>query len=84
MCESTNSYTAINWFDTDGTASYGAYQFKQGTWNWVVTYGGRPHLVDIRPDFAAPADQDWAAEVLRTMPGGGLGHWPYCGRLYGT
>ncbi len=78
-CESHNNY-AIN----TGNGFYGAYQFTISTWNWVAEIIGRSDLIGVRPDLAAPADQDRMAEALAfEVPGGGLSHWPVCGRLYG-
>lgn len=80
MCESTDNYT-IN----TGNGFYGAYQFTISTWNWVAGIIGRTDLVGVRPDRAAPADQDRMADALAfEVAGGGLGHWPVCGRYYGT
>lgn len=80
MCESTNTYD-IN----TGNGFYGAYQFTISTWNWVAEIIGRTDLIGVRPDLASPADQDAMADALAfEVAGGGLGHWPVCGRLYGT
>lgn len=80
MCESTNNY-AIN----TGNGFYGAYQFTISTWNWVAEIIGRADLIGVRPDLASPTDQDAMADALAfEVAGGGLGHWPVCGRLYGT
>jgi hypothetical protein len=79
-CESSNNY-AVN----TGNGFYGAYQFTISTWNWVAGLIGRDDLVGVRPDRAAPADQDRLAQALAfEVRGGGLGHWPVCGRYYGT
>lgn len=78
-CESHNNYS-IN----TGNGFYGAYQFTISTWNWVAELIGRTDLIGVRPDLATPADQDRLAEALAfEVPGGGLGHWPVCGRYYG-
>lgn len=80
MCESTNTY-GIN----TGNGYYGAYQFSISTWNWVAQVIGRSDLDGLRPDLAAPADQDAMAQALAfEIRGGGLQHWPVCGRYYGT
>lgn len=36
-CESGNNQNAINPEDLDGTASYGRFQFKPGTWKHYIT-----------------------------------------------
>ena len=78
-CESHNNY-AIN----TGNGFYGAYQFTISTWDWVAGLIGRPDLVGVRPDLAAPWDQDRLAQALAfEVDGGGLQHWPVCGRYYG-
>ncbi len=77
-CESHNNYT-IN----TGNGFYGAYQFTISTWNWVANIIGRDDLVGVRPDLASPQAQDRLANALAfEVPGGGLSHWPVCGRLY--
>ncbi len=79
-CESGGNY-AIN----TGNGFYGAYQFTRSTWDWVAAAIGRDDLVGVRPDRAAPVDQDRLANALAfEVPGGGLQHWPVCGRRYGT
>ncbi len=79
-CESRGDY-AIN----TGNGFYGAYQFTVSSWNWVTGRIGRQDLVGVRPDRAAPADQDTVAQALAfEVSGGGLRHWPVCGRRYGT
>jgi hypothetical protein len=78
-CESHNNYS-IN----TGNGFYGAYQFTISTWNWVSNIIGRTDLDGVRPDLAAPSDQDIVAQALAfEVAGGGLGHWPICGRFYG-
>lgn len=78
-CESHNNY-AIN----TGNGFYGAYQFTISSWDWVAGLIGRPDLVGVRPDLAAPWDQDRMAQALAfEVNGGGLHHWPVCGRYYG-
>ncbi len=79
-CESRNRY-GIN----TGNGFFGAYQFTISTWNWVASLIDRPDLVGVRPDLAAPADQDRLAQALAfEVRGGGLGHWPVCGTYYGS
>lgn len=79
-CESGGNY-AIN----TGNGFYGAYQFSRSTWDWVAAAIGRNDLVGVRPDRAAPVDQDRLANALAfEVTGGGLQHWPVCGRRYGT
>lgn len=80
QCESGGDYT-IN----TGNGFYGAYQFTISTWNWVAEMIGRDDLVGVRPHRAAPQAQDLMANALAfEVPGGGLHHWPVCGRRYGT
>lgn len=79
-CESSGNYAT-----NTGNGFYGAYQFTIRTWNWVAGIIDRPDLVGVRPDLASPADQDRMANALAfEVRGGGLGHWPVCGRLYGS
>ncbi|MFN3219739.1 MAG: transglycosylase family protein [Acidimicrobiales bacterium] len=79
-CESNGNY-GIN----TGNGFYGAYQFTIRTWNWVAGIIDRRDLIGVRPDLASPADQDRMANALAfEVRGGGLGHWPVCGRLYGS
>lgn len=35
-CESNDKWTAVNAMDTDGTPSYGRFQFKIGTWKGYI------------------------------------------------
>ncbi len=78
-CESHNNYS-IN----TGNGFYGAYQFTISTWDWVSQKIGRTDLIGVRPDLASPSDQDLLAQALAfEIDGGGLGHWPVCGRYYG-
>ncbi len=80
QCESGGNYS-IN----TGNGFFGAYQFTLSTWDWVAGIVGREDLVGLRPDLAAPADQDSLAQSLGfEIAGGGLGHWPVCGAYYGT
>lgn len=78
-CESHNNYST-----NTGNSFYGAYQFTISTWNWVAAKIDRADLVGLRPDLATPSDQDRMAQALGfEIAGGGLGHWPVCGRFYG-
>jgi hypothetical protein len=78
-CESHNNYST-----NTGNSFYGAYQFTISTWNWVAAKIDRGDLVRLRPDLATPSDQDRMAQALGfEIAGGGLGHWPVCGRFYG-
>jgi hypothetical protein len=56
--ESGGNYQAV------GNGYYGAYQFSISTWNATAQHAGRGDLVGVRPDHAAPADQDAMALVL--------------------
>ena len=79
MCESNNNYS-IN----TGNGFYGAYQFVISTWNAVAAQV-LPEYVGVRPDLAPPWAQDRVAQALAfEVAGGGLHHWPVCGRRYGT
>lgn len=79
-CESSGNY-GIN----TGNGFYGAYQFTISTWDWVAGIIGRDDLVGVRPDQATPIDQDMMADSLAfRVRGGGLHHWPVCGRHYGA
>lgn len=72
MCESTDNY-AVN----TGNGFYGGYQFVISTWNGVAARH-RPELVGVRPDRAAPADQD---DMVRHLwAESGRYPWPVCGR----
>ena len=64
--ESRGIYTAVN-----AAGYYGAYQFHPATWDNVARHAGRPDLVGVRPDRAAPADQDAMALALLRWQGAG-------------
>lgn len=67
--ESRDRYDAV---DRRGR-HFGAYQFTLPTWRGVARRH-RPDLADVRPDFAAAADQDdMASRLLRER---GLQPWP--------
>ncbi|MFP4514154.1 MAG: transglycosylase family protein [Acidimicrobiales bacterium] len=73
MCESSNNYQAVS-----GNGLYfGAYQFYPGTWDSTASHAGRSDLVGVRPDHAAPADQDAMAQALYQRRGSRP--WPHCG-----
>jgi hypothetical protein len=57
-------YTAVN-----PAGYYGAYQFAISTWDNTARYAGRPDLVGVRPDRAAPGDQDAMATALYRWQG---------------
>lgn len=79
QCESHGNYAT-----NTGNGFYGAYQFTIGTWNWVASQV-LPAYVGVRPDQAPAWAQDRMAEALAfEVAGGGLHHWPVCGRLYGS
>jgi hypothetical protein len=63
-CESGGDYST-----NTGNGFYGAYQFTLSSW---ASVGGR-----VRPDLAAPTEQDMRALRLRAMQG--VGAWPVCG-----
>ena len=52
--ESRGDYTVV---DPTGTY-FGAYQIYQGGWDAVARSIGRTDLVGVRPNRAAPIDQD--------------------------
>ena len=58
--ESHGDYTAV---DPSGTFM-GAYQIYQGGWDAVARSIGRSDLVGVRPNRAAPADQDAIALAM--------------------
>jgi hypothetical protein len=66
--ESRGIYTAVN-----SGGYYGAYQFAIGTWDATASHAGRPELIGVRPDRAAPWDQDDLAWVLYQWQG--MGPW---------
>lgn len=56
----------------------GAYQFHQATWDNVARMAGRPDLVGVPPNQAAPSDQDLLAVTLYRSAG--AAPWGgYCG-----
>lgn len=65
--ESGGNYQAV------GRGYYGAYQFAPSTWDSTARHAGRLDLVGIRPDRAAPADQD--AMALHLLQWQGRGPW---------
>jgi hypothetical protein len=73
-CESGGNYAAIS---ANGLY-FGAYQFHPGTWDSTASYAGRGDLVGVRPDHAAPSDQDAMARALYDRRGSSP--WPHCGR----
>lgn len=72
MCESTDRY-GIN----TGNGYYGAYQWLRSTWNAIAQRSGRPDLIGVRPDLAAPADQDAMTRYLWTHSDPHT-QWPVC------
>jgi hypothetical protein len=58
--ESRGDYTAV---DPSGTFM-GAYQIYQGGWDAVARSIGRTDLVGVKPNRAAPADQDTIALAM--------------------
>ena len=58
--ESHGDYTAV---DPSGTFM-GAYQIYQGGWDAVARSIGRTDLVGVKPNRAAPADQDTIALAM--------------------
>ena len=63
--ESGGNYQAVN----PNNQYFGAYQFGQPTWNATANHAGRLDLINVRPDHAAPADQDSMARVLYEWQG---------------
>lgn len=76
-CESGGDPAAVS-----GYGDFGLFQFRQPTWDGVARYLGRGDLVGAWIPGQPVAVQLMMAETLRTMPGGGLGHWA-CGWAYG-
>jgi hypothetical protein len=58
--ESRGDYTVVN----RSSGAGGAYQFLQSTWNNTVSHLGRDDLRGMRPNEAAPHDQDMVAVHL--------------------
>ena len=74
QCESGGNYGAVS---ANGLY-FGAYQFMIGTWDSTASSAGRGDLVGVRPDHAAPGDQDAMAQALYARRGSAP--WPHCGR----
>lgn len=84
-CESGNDYT----IDT-GNGFYGAVQWTQGTWDWIMMELGYTQYTNVRANQAPPHVQDQAALFLANGPDTypspmgfgpeqfGLHHWPVC------
>ncbi len=72
--ESGGNYGAVS-----GDGLYrGAYQFHQATWDNTARMAGRPDLVGVPPNLAAPSDQDLLAVTLYRAAG--AAPWGgYCG-----
>lgn len=64
-CETNDVYTR-----NSGNGYYGAYQFLPSTWDNVARKIGRLDLVGVRPDLAAPADQDTMVIANTNMSAG--------------
>lgn len=63
-----------NYGIVDASGSYmGAYQFSQSTWDAIAGRVGRDDLVGVRPNLAAPGDQD--AIALATLAITGRSPW---------
>ncbi|MFA5566619.1 MAG: transglycosylase family protein [Acidimicrobiia bacterium] len=74
QCESSGNYQIVS-----ASGLYrGAYQFHQATWDSVARSAGRADLVGVRPEQAAPSDQDAMAFALYAQQG--ARPWPVCGR----
>lgn len=69
-CESGRDYRARS-----SPPYYGAYQFRQSTWDSV---GGRSTGDGVRPDRASRYMQD--RHAYRLYQKRGWAPWPYCGR----
>lgn len=79
-CESRGDYTIVS----PGGVHHGAYQFTLSTWDAVAGQVA-PEWVGVLPSQAPAWVQDRMAQALAfEVPGGGLGHWPVCGALYGS
>ena len=66
VCETGGVYSR-----NSGNGYYGAYQFLPSTWDSIARRTGRSDLVGVRPDLAAPADQD-ALVIANTNATAGL------------
>lgn len=78
MCESGGNYQR-----NSNNGFYGAYQFMISTWDRVAKKI-RPELAGIRPDLAAPADQDYMViENARMSSGGFATQHPGCYKKLG-
>lgn len=67
--ESRGIYTVTDGADPGAELNMGAYQFSQSTWDNTARHAGRPDLVGIPPNEAAPADQDRMAAELYAWQG---------------
>jgi hypothetical protein len=62
--ESGGDYTLVS----SNGQWYGAYQFARSTWDMTARDAGRPDLVGVAPNQAAPSDQDaMALSLLRAQ-----------------
>jgi uncharacterized protein YabE (DUF348 family) len=66
QCESGGNYRT-----NTGNGYYGAYQFSLETWKRIAARV-RPDLVNLRPDQADPADQDYMIIANTNLSSGGL------------
>lgn len=71
--ESGFNYGAVN----ASSGAGGMYQFLQSTWDATAGQMGKPWLIGVPPQMAAPADQDAAAAWLWNG-GAGCSHWSAC------
>lgn len=79
ICEAGGNYQR-----NSGNGFYGAYQFMVSTWNRVAPKIGRADLVGVRPDLAAPADQDlMVISNARLSSGGFATQHPGCYKKLG-
>lgn len=87
-CESSNNHLAINVRDSDGTASFGAAQYKPETfreygikygiigeksdWNWIMTLM-----------FDAKIQKKLTYEIIKNEPQTARRLWPVCAKRAG-
>ncbi|HEY1037168.1 MAG TPA: hypothetical protein VGE62_01140 [Candidatus Paceibacterota bacterium] len=80
ICESSGIPTRINHLDVDGTASYGAFQFKPGTFkDFAKKYGIKGELMDREAQRAIVVEMVKEADKIKWNR-----QFPGCVRKLGT
>ncbi len=77
QCNANGDYQ----FSNPNGANFGAYQFRQTSWD-ALARRHYPRLVGVNPSDAAPADQDRMAYALYGERG--WAPWPVCGAPFST